>query len=115
KPELVTAEEYVRSGEYLWNPGVFVWKNTTLLAAFSELLPDIYGELTSVPLSRIDSAYPRARRETIDVGIMERASNVATLPATFGWTDIGSWAELWELSAHDAEDNVVLGNGRALL
>jgi mannose-1-phosphate guanylyltransferase len=115
KPSLPTAEEYLRSGDYLWNPGVFVWKNTTLLDAFSELLPDIYGELTSVPLAGIDSAYPRARRETIDVGVMERASNVATIPATFGWTDIGSWAELWELSEQDADENVVLGSGRALL
>jgi mannose-1-phosphate guanylyltransferase len=114
KPNLATAEAYVRGGDYLWNPGVFVWKNSTLLAAFAEHQPDIYELLASVPLGQIDSAYPAARRETIDVGIMERASNVATLPANFGWTDIGNWAELWELSRGETTENVVMGSGRVV-
>jgi mannose-1-phosphate guanylyltransferase len=71
--------------------------------------------LTSVPLEDIDSAYPSARKETIDVGIMERAPNVATIPAAFGWSDIGSWAELWELAQRDASGNVALGAGQVLL
>jgi mannose-1-phosphate guanylyltransferase len=114
KPDPTTAEAYVRSGEYLWNPGVFVWKNTTLLAAFQRYQPEIYQVLTSVPLEDVDRVYAKARRETIDVGIMERASNVATIPANFGWTDIGSWAELWELSPRSADGNVTLGSGRIL-
>jgi mannose-1-phosphate guanylyltransferase len=114
KPDLPTAEAYVASGEYLWNPGVFVWNNAALLAAFSQLLPDIFSVLTSAPLPAIDSVYPNAPRETIDVGIMERAPNVATLPARFGWSDIGSWAELWELSSSSLTDNVELGQGRVL-
>jgi mannose-1-phosphate guanylyltransferase len=114
KPKLEVAEAYVRSGEYLWNPGVFVWKNTTLLSAFQRHQPAIYATLTSVPLAQIDSAYPHAVRETIDVGIMEQAPNVATIPAHFPWSDIGSWAELWELAPRDSDDNVALGNGRML-
>jgi mannose-1-phosphate guanylyltransferase len=114
KPDLATAQSYVESGEYLWNPGVFVWRNATLLSAFETLLPEIYRVLTSVSLAEIDSAYPRAPRETIDVGIMERASNVATIPAAFGWSDIGSWAELWELASRPADGNVNLGSGRVL-
>jgi mannose-1-phosphate guanylyltransferase len=114
KPDLVTAEAYVESGDYLWNPGVFVWKNSTLLSAFEALQPDIYQVLTSVPLADIDRAYPEARKETIDVGIMERAPNVATIPADFGWSDIGSWAELWELASRPADGNVALGSGRVL-
>src|ERR671932_1712838 len=54
KPDLSTAEEYVRSGDYLWNPGVFVWRNATLLEAFAEHQPAIYSVLTSVPLDAID-------------------------------------------------------------
>ena len=111
KPDLETAQAYVRSGEYLWNPGVFVWRNSTLLETFATHQPEIYGVLTSVPLGEIDRVYPDARRETIDVGIMERARNVATIPSSFGWSDIGSWAELWELAARDAEGNVALGSG----
>jgi mannose-1-phosphate guanylyltransferase len=114
KPDMVKAHEYVESGDYLWNPGVFVWKNSALIDAFHEHQPDILEVLTSVPLAEIDQVYPLARRETIDVGIMEPATNVATIPALFGWTDIGSWAELWELSQRDAHDNVSLGSGQVL-
>src|SRR5690349_4752578 len=81
KPDLPTAQGYLASGEYLWNPGVFVWKNTTLLAAFQRHQPDIYRVLTSTPLRDVDRVYPDAPRETIDVGIMEPADNVATIPA----------------------------------
>jgi mannose-1-phosphate guanylyltransferase len=114
KPELATAEAYLASGEYLWNPGVFAWKNTTLLEAFKRHLPDVFDALTSAPLKDIDRVYPNARRETIDVGIMEPATNVATIPSTFGWSDIGSWAELFELAAAAPEANVSLGSGRVL-
>src|SRR5581483_927643 len=55
-----------------------------------------------------------APRETIDVGIMEKAANVATIPARFGWSDIGSWAELWELAARDEAGNAAVGRGQAL-
>jgi mannose-1-phosphate guanylyltransferase len=110
KPNLATAEQYVASGEYLWNPGVFVWRNDTLLQAFAQLLPESYSALTSVPLARVDEVYQQAKRETIDVGIMERAPNVATIPADYGWSDIGSWAELWALADRDTEGNAVRGN-----
>ncbi|MGI9148202.1 MAG: mannose-1-phosphate guanylyltransferase [Chloroflexota bacterium] len=112
KPNPETAQAYMQSGEYLWNPGVFVWKNSTLLEAYRQHQAAIYSTLTSVPLARIDEVYPSAPRETIDVGIMEPARNVATIPAQFGWNDIGSWAELWELSPRDADGNVAQGGGR---
>jgi mannose-1-phosphate guanylyltransferase len=115
KPDEQTAEAYVASGDYLWNPGVFVWKNTALLDAFREHQPEIYATLTSAPLDDIDRVYPNAKRETIDVGIMEQATNVATIPAQFSWSDIGSWAELWELAPRDAAGNAVLGRGRGVL
>ncbi len=114
KPDQSTAEEYLRSGDYLWNPGVFVWNNVTLLEAFATHQPAIYQVLTSAPLEEIDRVYPNAPRETIDVGIMEPATNVATIPARFGWSDIGSWAELWDLVPHDRDGNAALGSGRLL-
>jgi mannose-1-phosphate guanylyltransferase len=114
KPDQATAEAYVRSGEYLWNPGVFVWNNGTLLEAFALHQPALYAVLTSAPLADIDRVYPSAPRETIDVGIMEPAANVATIPAHFGWSDIGSWGELWELMPRDDDGNVALGAGRVL-
>jgi mannose-1-phosphate guanylyltransferase len=114
KPNLETAQDYIRSGQYLWNPGVFVWKNSTLLAAYQQHQPAIYATLTSVPLDRIDQAYPSAPRETIDVGIMEPARNVATIAAHFGWNDIGSWAEFWDLAPHDSDANAAQGAGRLI-
>jgi mannose-1-phosphate guanylyltransferase len=114
KPDLETARRYVLSGEHLWNPGVFVWKNTALLDAFRRHQPQMLEALTSVPLGSVDEVYPSIRRESIDTAIMERADNVATLPATFRWTDLGSWAELWEVSERDADGNVVRGQGRFL-
>ncbi|MDQ6674892.1 MAG: sugar phosphate nucleotidyltransferase, partial [Chloroflexota bacterium] len=114
KPDLDTAQAYVRSGDYLWNPGVFVWKNSTLIDAYKLHQPLIHETLTSVPLDRVDQVYPSAPRQTIDVGIMEPARNVATIPAQFGWNDIGSWAEFWELSPQDADGNVAQGPGRLI-
>jgi mannose-1-phosphate guanylyltransferase len=114
KPDLQTAEQYLASGDYLWNPGVFVWKNSALLDAFQHHQPQIHSVLSSVPLRDVDGVYPSAPRETIDVGIMEPATNVATIPARFGWSDIGSWAELWELATHEAATNVELGSGHVL-
>jgi mannose-1-phosphate guanylyltransferase len=117
KPDLATAEGYLASGDYLWNPGVFVWKNSALLDAFQQHQPEIYRVLNSVPLADVDRVYPDAPRETIDVGIMEPAShmgNVATVPARFGWTDIGSWGELWELATQEPSTNVDLGPGRLM-
>lgn len=114
KPDAETAQDYLRSGEYLWNPGVFVWNNATLLDAFATHQPAIYAVLTSARLADVDHVYPSAPHQTIDVGIMERATNVATLPAKFGWSDIGSWAELWDLLPRDADANLALGAGRVL-
>lgn len=114
KPDLDTARRYVQQGDYLWNPGVFVWQNRALLDAFHRYQPAMLETLSSVPLERIDDVYPTIDRESIDTGIMERADNVATLPATFRWTDLGSWAELWSVSDHDAQGNVMRGGGRVL-
>ncbi len=114
KPNLETARQYVVSGAYLWNPGVFVWRNDTLIDAFRRLQPEIYRVLTSVALDRIDQVYAEAPKESIDNGIMERASNVATIPATFRWSDVGSWAELWEVLEKDDRGNAVRGSGRHL-
>jgi len=117
KPELARAAEFVASGEYHWNPGYFFWSAASILQQFECLLPEIYSALA--PLadhfgsasfeSEYERVYPTIPRETIDTGIMERAPQVAVIPATFGWRDIGSWTELYESLEADAEGNVVRG------
>jgi mannose-1-phosphate guanylyltransferase len=114
KPGLATAQTYVLSGDYLWNPGVFAWKNTTLLDAFRSTQPETYGLLASTPLEQIAEVYPRVPKQPIDTAIMERADNVATIPATFRWSDVGSWSELWEVSEKDGNGNLARGRGRHL-
>ena len=115
KPDVETARRYVAEGSYLWNPGVFVWKNSTLLDAFAQHQPEIFHVLTSAELDRIEEVYSSAPRESIDVGIMEPSRNVATIPASFRWNDVGSWAEVWEIADdRDPSGNVYRGRGRHL-
>jgi mannose-1-phosphate guanylyltransferase len=115
KPDVDTARGYVQSGEYLWNPGVFVWRSDVILDAFQRHLPEIHRVLSSASLASIDDVYPNAPKETIDNGIMERADNVATIPATFRWSDIGSWAELWDVLDKDDTHNVHVGQPTPLV
>jgi len=117
KPDLATAERYVASGQYQWNASMFVWRAQTLLDAMRRLLPDVYELLTEIAAAwdRPDRAETMERlwaqlpEVTIDHGIMEHADNVAVVPASFGWTDLGDWHSLAELLASDAGDNVAVG------
>ena len=118
KPAQKTAEEYVASGRFLWNAGMFTWKCSTLLSIAKELMPELHDAI-----SAIVDAWETPRREsvmnrvwnslpdsTIDQGIMERAPRVAVVPAEFGWSDIGDWHGLGELIAHDSVGNSVRGD-----
>ncbi|MCC7105541.1 MAG: mannose-1-phosphate guanylyltransferase [Chloroflexi bacterium] len=122
KPDAQTAQAYLQSGEYYWNPGVFAWSSAAILEQFRTLLPDIYR-----PLARIAAAdgtpefdalyravYPTVPVDTIDTGIMERAPEVAVIPASFGWNDVGSWKELYDVLPKDPRGNVARGDVVAL-
>lgn len=114
KPDRATAEGFVAAG-YVWNPGYFIWRIDVILAEFSRLLPDIHEHLSQIGAAMgtdraeevLREEYPRLRNETIDYGIMERAARLVTIPADFGWSDIGGWNELWEIADRDGDDNLV--------
>jgi mannose-1-phosphate guanylyltransferase len=120
KPDAERAIEFVTSGEYFWNPGYFFWSAESIVQEFSRLLPAIHDPLMSVAerfgtssfQAEYERIYPTIPEDTIDTGIMERAPDVAVIPATFGWSDIGSWKELYEAleSEADGDGNVVRGN-----
>lgn len=124
KPDETTAESFLASGRYLWNSGIFAWRVDVILGAFERFLPAI-----SEPLARIGAAVgtPEAGRTlnevwatldgetTIDRGIMERATQVATVPLDVGWDDVGSWSSLIALLPTDEHRNVVSGTGDHLL
>jgi mannose-1-phosphate guanylyltransferase len=117
KPDLTTAERFVRDG-YLWNPGYFIWRVDVILDEFARLLPEIHGPLRDVAEALdtpeeshiLSEAYARMPVETIDYGIMERAEQIATVPGDFGWTDIGSWRVLLDIGPKDDAGNVVRGD-----
>ncbi|GJM33488.1 MAG: mannose-1-phosphate guanylyltransferase [Saprospiraceae bacterium] len=118
KPPLEKAKAFVDSGEYLWNAGIFVWRTKILLRAFEEYAPQIYLTLgagiscynTDEEQRFIDEHYPNTQNISVDFAIMEKADNVYTLPSSFGWSDLGTWASLYAESPHDEQGNVVTGD-----
>lgn len=122
KPSLDIALQFLESGEYLWNAGIFVWSVRSVLSAFEQHSPEIYqifqgGQSvynTEEEADFISRFYPGTPNISVDFAIMEKASNVYTIPAEFGWSDLGTWASLYEECPKDPQNNVVQGNVLAL-
>lgn len=119
KPNLETAKEYLASGQYAWNSGMFVWKASVILGYFERLLPDIYECLVKIGDAMgtdrekqvIQEVYPAIPKISVDYGIMERAKGVLMVEGDFGWNDVGSFDALEEIYEKDENGNVVLANG----
>ena len=115
KPDIDTARDFLEAGNYLWNAGIFIWQTQQVLAALQEHATQIYDILqagwdklnTQQEQAFIDRAYPTTPRISIDYAIMEKADNVYTLPADFGWSDLGSWSSIYQIQEKDSADNVV--------
>jgi mannose-1-phosphate guanylyltransferase len=122
KPNLELAKVFLESGEFMWNSGIFLWNVQTILSAFDELLPDIASRFNSgqdsfgKPEEKafIEKIFPACPNISIDYGILEKSSNVYVLTADFGWSDLGTWGSLHDLSDKDENNNAVL-KGQALL
>ena len=122
KPDLEHAKEYLESGMYSWNSGMFVWKASTILRLFEQLLPDIYSELVKIgevmgtedEQRVIEEIYPEIPKISIDYGIMERAKDVLMLEGDFGWNDVGSYDALEEIYDRDENNNVNLAESYAI-
>jgi mannose-1-phosphate guanylyltransferase len=118
KPNIELAKAFVTSGDFLWNAGIFTWKVKTLLAAFEKYLPEMY-DLFSAEKERfntpeeaaaIEEIYPQCINISIDFGIMEKADNVYVIPASFSWSDLGTWNSAWDNMQKDYFNNAVAGN-----
>jgi mannose-1-phosphate guanylyltransferase len=117
KPTPEIAKTFLRSGDFLWNSGMFVWKTATILEAVKKYLPEISEafregvEHYNTPSEEnfLREAYSQCTNISIDYGVMEKANNVYTTPAQFGWSDIGSWEALYEIYDHDYLGNAVAG------
>lgn len=125
KPDAATAQQYVDSGEYVWNSGMFIWKASVILTKFKEYIPDIYADLekigsamgTEAEQQVLNEVYPNIRKISIDYAVMEPSAakgDVLTVPGDFGWNDVGSWDMMSVLHDADADGNILLGNTLAV-
>jgi mannose-1-phosphate guanylyltransferase len=117
KPNLELAKTFISSGDFLWNAGIFFWKVKNILTAFEKYLPEMYEVFaaekdkfnTEEEASAINEIYPQCSNISIDFGIMEKADNVYVIPASFGWSDLGTWNSAWENMEKDSSDNAIAG------
>jgi mannose-1-phosphate guanylyltransferase len=124
KPKLPIAEAYLRSGDYAWNAGIFVWRVDRILDEIRRHVPQVGsvldeigaaaaqtgGRVTAEVARVIQRAWSRLTENvTIDVGVMEKADRIAVIPVSLGWNDIGSWAQVAGLHQPDVQGNVAVG------
>lgn len=123
KPNLEIAKTFVQSGDFLWNAGIFVWSATSIINAFEQYLPemnDIFKDGDKLYNSDkenafIQNAYYQCTNISIDYGIMEKANNVYILPTDFGWSDLGTWASVYELADKDYLGNAVIPSDKVII
>ena len=118
KPDKETAEKYLLEGNYFWNAGIFVWNVNTIVNAirvyqpamarvFERLLPYYY---TDKEQEMVDELFPTCENISVDYAVMEKADEIYVFPASFGWSDLGTWGSLHENSKRDAHNNVCIGS-----
>jgi mannose-1-phosphate guanylyltransferase/mannose-6-phosphate isomerase len=123
KPDLERAQEYLRSGDYLWNSGMFMMLASAWLAEIKRHRPDILAACTEawqrgrrdVDFYRVDrDAFERCPADSIDYAVMENTDRAAVVPLDAGWSDVGSWSSLWNASSRDVHGNSIRGDVLAL-
>jgi mannose-1-phosphate guanylyltransferase/mannose-6-phosphate isomerase len=134
KPNLETAKAYLSNGMYFWNSGIFVWKTSTILSEIQKYLPSLYNALKQIErflfepnqLNKLNEPnkpkqpnklsapcamlYANLKSISIDYGVMERSQNVLMVPATFKWSDLGSWTALDDMIVKNDSGNILKGN-----
>jgi mannose-1-phosphate guanylyltransferase len=123
KPNLELAQSFLQSGDFLWNAGIFIWSAKAINQAFEKHLPDMHEIFlqgnafynTANELEFIANAYLQCTNISIDFGIMEKAENVYVLPADFGWSDLGTWASIYEMAEKDYVGNAVMPSDHVMM
>jgi mannose-1-phosphate guanylyltransferase len=118
KPSQKKAVEFIKQESFLWNSGIFVWRTKTIIEKFHDFQPDFakgierYVKLTDTKKKRdqLRKVYENAESISIDYAIMEKASKVAVVRASFGWDDVGSWSALERLVRKDENGNIAVGD-----
>lgn len=121
KPDDETARRYLATGEYLWNSGMFIWKASTILRKFKELISDIHDDIEKIGDAMgtaqedevLQNVYPNIRKISVDYAIMEPSAaqgEVLVVPGDFGWNDVGSWDMMTVLHDADGHNNITVGD-----
>ncbi len=118
KPDSATAESYLEAGTYLWNSGMFVFRCSAYLAALSENAPEMLAACVATMKASATSngvlldadAFSATPADSIDYAVMEHTDRGMVVALDAGWSDVGSWAALWEISEHDDDGNVLIGD-----
>ena len=113
KPNLELAKVFVQSGEFFWNSGIFVWKVRDIVAAIEKYLPDHHALFSSIvdqlgtpsEAQAVERVFTQCKAVSIDYGVMEKADNVYVRCGDFGWSDVGTWGSLYQLSKKDEGAN----------
>ena len=117
KPDLKTAQQYIKHSEYYWNSGIFIWNVNTIVNSLRMYAPEIsqiferllqfYG--MEQEQAKIDENFPKCPNISIDYAILEKAEEIFVMPADFGWSDVGTWGSLITLADKDDNGNAVIG------
>lgn len=116
KPNLEMAKVFLDSGDFLWNSGIFIWSLESIEAALQKHMPELAQKFTQGGDKMgtvgedafIQEMFPTCPSISIDYGLMEKAQNVYVMPSDFGWSDLGTWGSLYDLSTKDEAENVTL-------
>lgn len=115
KPPVEMARQFIASGEFFWNAGIFVWTLPVLRKAYEAFLPaiaDSFFHLSSeTTQEELERVYSQCEAISVDNGIMEQADNVHVLAASFGWSDVETWDSLYDVFRHDRNGNAILSGG----
>jgi len=111
KPNLATAQSYLRDGHYVWNAGIFIWRVETILAELREHLPEVARKINAIvestgsaqEQSTLDELWPTIQAISIDYGILEKTRNLVVIPADLGWNDVGNWEQYGALFPADEQ------------
>lgn len=119
KPDAARAEEYVKGGGHFWNSGIFAFTPRAFLSELDRYAPEILntcrdalaGALAELDFTRLqEAAFAACPASPIDIAVMERSKRGAVIPVDMGWSDVGSWAALWEIGNKDDGGNVISGD-----
>jgi len=123
KPDLKTAEQYIKKNYYFWNAGIFIWNVNTIVNAFRiyepamakifESMQSVYG--TDKEQAFINERFPECENISVDYAIMEKAEEIFVCPADFGWSDLGTWGSLHGQSKKDLYGNATIGQNISLI